>query len=220
MVGVIKKIGLHKYEYTWTGEVPIYMEFLSLLAGQEGWTAVIKERKGEGEGLTISAAEISPLKDLLPMDYSQVEKMILHLGMQMQVLKKYKRGVFFYNLEDIIVIDKEFFFLGGLEKNAVELQGQGQKQQGQDLDLLSYTYPMKFTDREKEFFAPELKAKLEEKVLPFTTSINVGYYSLAKLCLYCLQLTDVLEPLQGSKMYFFLERCLKVEPTERYFLYI
>lgn len=220
MVGVIKKLGLHKYEYEyeWTGEGPIYMEFLSLLAGQYGWTAVIKEKKDNG--VVISAAEISPLKDLLPMDYSLVEKMILHLGMQMQVLKKYKRGVFFYNLEDIIVIDKEFFFLGGLEKNAVELQGQGQKQQGQDQDLLSYTYPMKFTNREKEFFAPELKAKLEEKVLPFTTSISVGYYSLAKLCLHCLQLTDILDPLQGSKMYFFLERCLKVEPAERYFLYI
>jgi hypothetical protein len=217
MVGVIKKVGVHKYEYELTGEGPIYMEFLSLLAGQEDWTAVIKEKKDDGA--VISAAEIRPLKDLLPMDYTLVEKMILHLGMQMQVLKKYKRGVFFFNLADIIVIDKEFFFLGGLEKNAVELQGQRQGQD-QDLDLLSFTYPMKFTDREKEFFAPELNAKLEEKVLPFTTFISVGYYSLAKLCLYCLQLTDVLDPLQGSKMYFFLERCLKVDPTERYFLYI
>ena len=85
--------------------------------------------------------------------------------------------------------------------------------------LLSFTYPLKFSETAKELLAPELREKLAAKVLPFTTSISVGYYSLAKLCLKCLALEEQLEVLRGSKMYYFFERCLRVEPAERVFLY-
>ena len=133
----------------------------------------------------------------------------------MQVLHTYKKGVFFFNLDDIIVINKTFFFLSNL-CHVLDTDSDGQ---------LILTYPMKFSKQDEAFLAPEVLTG--RKVLPFITSISAGYYSLAKLCVYCLglevdagDLSKSLEPIMGSKMYFFLERCLAREPRERVFLYL
>jgi hypothetical protein len=144
------------------------------------------------------------------MNYEEVELLILQIGQQMMVLEKYKKGIFFLNLTDIIVIDEKFFLLDSLDH---VLNRYKQEQ-------LLLSYPMKFTKADERFLAPELKGGL--KTLPFYTSVTVGYYSLAKLCIYCLALDDEnnLDPLKGSKMFFFLSRCLQVKPEERYFLYL
>ena len=165
-------------------------------------------------GVVITAGSIKPLKDLLPLDYSHVEKMILDLGVQMLVLAKYQTGLCGLTLDAISVINEDLFLLTDLQQvRAVKKVKAVTAPQ-----LLAFTYPMTFTDSDQVFLAPELREKIEAKVLPFTTMLSVGYYSLAKLCLACLQL-EHLEPLQGSKLYYFLERCLQVDPSEREFLY-
>ena len=213
MAGLIEKID--KKHYKWTPSTTkdkdtdteaIYRDFYSLLGREEGFKDLHEEQK---VNFTIIAESIAPLRELIPMDYNQVENMIRQVGLQLEVLLlKYKKGILYLNVEDIIVIDRSFFFLRGLE-NIINLQK----------EELLITYPLKIEKADEQFIAPELKQKMAEKVLPFKTSLNGVYYSLGKLCLYCLQLED-LETLKGSKMYYFLERCLKVEPTERYFLYI
>ena len=208
MAGLIEKID--KKHYKWTPSTTkdtdteaIYRDFYSLLGREEGFKDL---QKGN---FTIIAESIVPLRELIPMDYNQVENMIRQVGLQLEVLLlKYKKGILYLNVEDIIVIDRSFFFLRGLE-NVIGLQK----------EELLITYPLKIEKADEQFIAPELKQKMAEKVLPFKTSLTGVYYSLGKLCLYCLQLED-LETLKGSKMYYLLERCLKVEPTERYFLYI
>ena len=208
MAGLIEKID--KKHYKWTPSTTkdtdteaIYRDFYSLLGREEGFKDL---QKGN---FTIIAESIVPLRELIPMDYNQVENMIRQVGLQLEVLLlKYKKGILYLNVEDIIVIDRSFFFLRGLE-NVIGLQK----------EELLITYPLKIEKADEQFIAPELKQKMAEKVLPFKTSLTGVYYSLGKLCLYCLQLED-LETLNGSKMYYFLERCLKVDPTERYFLYI
>ena len=186
----------------------LYLDFFNILEKQPGWKGQVKTTV---TGLTLKASTIKPLSDFFPMDYEQTEKMILHLGLQMLILQHHQKGLCCFTLDDVLVIDKEFFFLAGLQ-NVLDIKGVKS-------DLLSFTYPMKFTAEATQFFAPELKEKLDAKILPFTVTISVGYYSLAKLCLYGLQLGENLGPLQGSKMYYFLERCLKVDPAERAFLY-
>ena len=151
------------------------------------------------------AKTITPLSSMLPMNYDQVERLILHLDLQMQVLKEQQKGMGGFTLEDITVLDGDFYFLSRLEQ-VMSIKNTN----------LAFTYPIKFNE---ELLAPELREKLVAKVLPFTTSLSVGYYSLAKLGLTCLGLTDNLEALRGSKMYYCFERCLRVDPAERVFLY-
>jgi len=206
----IQKIDKNNYKWTpssSTTNTDVYRDFYSLLKGKEEEEEGFK--KGQKGSFTISAESIVPLREFLPMDYNQVENMIRQIGLQLEVLSlKYKKGILYLNVEDIIVIDHSLFFLRGLE-SSISIQK----------EELLITYPLKIEKADEQFIAPELKQKMAEKVLPFKTSLTGVYYSLGKLSLYCLQLED-LETLKGSKMYYFLERCLKVEPAERYFLYI
>jgi hypothetical protein len=80
-------------------------------------------------------------------------------------------------------------------------------------DIVMLTKPISF----KENLAPELK---NVRSLPFKTNITAVYYSLASLIIEALALENNLAPLAGSKLYYFLQRCLVINPEERYFLFI
>jgi hypothetical protein len=195
-------------------DISIYRDFLSLLQKQEGWKGEIKENPLDDSitlvcGSIMSLEEFLSHKDHSAMEYEEVEKLILDIGLQSMVLGTYKKGIFFLNLDDILVIDRKFFLLRDLT-HVLDIT---------KIDKLLLSYPMKIKKSDERFIAPELKKRLESKVLPFYTSITVGYYSLAKICIRCLDLSDGLGPIKGSKMYFFLERCL-AEEGKRYFLYI
>jgi hypothetical protein len=181
------------------------------------------ERLGTTTTLT---GKMKPLKALLPLDYAQTERLILHVGLQMQVLLEEQQGICGFTLDDITVLEGEYYLLTGLQqvvsvsvKNSSVKNSSVKNSYNKKEPLFTYTYPMKFSEAAKELLAPELREKLAAKVLPFTTSLSVGYYSLAKLCLMCLGLMDNLEALRGSKMYYCLERCLREVPAERAFLY-
>jgi hypothetical protein len=202
---------------TWSsnGNIHIYRDFLSAIQ----WKGDVKE-SDKDKTITVIARSVMSLKEFISikkgededMDYDAVEKLILHIGFQIMVLENYGKGVFFFNLEDIVVIDHSFFLLGNLDHVLQKYK--------QDKLLLSY--PMKFTKADEMFLPPELNKGLID-TLPFYASVTGSYYSLAKICIYCLDLGNDdynLEPIKGSKMYFFLLRCLQVEPEDRYFLYI
>jgi len=195
---------------TWlTDTVNIYHDFLSLLQQQSGWKGEIKENETD-KSITLVCGSILSLEDFLAskthaaLEYEEVEQLILDIGSQNMILSNYKKGIFFLNLADILVIDKRFFLLRDLS-HVLDIKKQ---------DKLLLSYPMKIEKSDERFIAPELK--MIDKVLPFYAPVTVGYYSLAKICVVCLGLLDDLGPIKGSKMYFFLERCLA---EERYFLY-
>ena len=191
-------------------QLNIYHDFLSLLQQQSGWKAEIKENETD-KSITIVCSSIMSLEEFLSskphlaMEYEEVEQLILDIGLQNMILGTYKKGIFFLNLEDILVIDKRFFLLRDLT-HVLDIKKQYK---------LLLSYPMKIEKSDERFIAPELK--MIDKVLPFYASVTVGYYSLAKICILCLGLLDDLGPIKDSKMYFFLERSLS---EDRYFLYI
>ena len=201
-------------------EISIYRDFLSLLQKKQGWKGEIKENHLDNS-ITLVCGSIMSLKEFLShkdhsaMEYEEVEQLILDIGLQTMVLGTYKKGIFFLNLEDILVIDKKFFLLCDL-RHVLDITKK---------EKLILSYPMKINKSDQRFVAPEVEKGLESKVLPFYASITVGYYSLAKICIHCLDLSDGLAlsdglgPIKGSKMYFFLERCL-AEEEKRYFLYL
>jgi hypothetical protein len=198
-------------------EISIYRDFFSLLKKQNEWKGEIKENQVDNSitlmcGSIMSLEEFLSQKDNSAMEYEEVEQLILDIGLQSMVLGTYKKGIFFLNLQDILVIDKKFFLLRDLTY-VLDITNK---------EKLLLSYPMKINKSDQRFVAPELEKGLESKVLPFYASITVGYYSLAKICIHCLALSalsDGLGPIKGSKMYFFLQRCL-AEEGERYFLYL
>ena len=66
--------------------------------------------------------------------------------------------------------------------------------------------------------APEL---LKMTALPWMTHRSASYYSLALLCLELLAPLGLgLEDLRGTKLFYFLERCLLADPRERRCFYL
>ena len=228
-MGRIEKINTG---YIWTidnkeeEEAGIYRDLLAQLEQQPGWTGHVGPGSGPGSGpgqVTVKASAMVHLPEFLKQkvfEYEDAEQLILQIGRQLMVLKAAKKGILFLNLDDIIVIDQQFFFLSRLD-HVVQMQDQVQMQgQVQGQEYLTLSYPMKISTADERFLAPEVKEGY--KVLPFITPVSSGYYSLAKLCLYCLQLDDSLgiDSIKDSKMYFFFERCLQKAPANRFLIYI
>jgi hypothetical protein len=226
-MGRIEKINTG---YIWTidnkeeEEAGIYRDLLAQLEQQPGWTGHVGPGLGPGSGpgsgpgqVTVKSSAMVRLPEFLNQkvfEYEDAEQLILQIGRQLMVLKAAKKGILFLNLDDIIVIDQQFFFLSRLDHVVqVHMQVQGQ-------EYLTLSYPMKISTADERFLAPEVKEGY--KVLPFITPVSSGYYSLAKLCLYCLQLDDSLgiDSIKDSKMYFFFERCLQKAPANRFLIYI
>jgi hypothetical protein len=142
------------------------------------------------------------------MDYHDVETMAFHLSIQLHYLEDKGFSLLFWQPSDILImcdgLDKKIYLLANLTQ-MVPLD----KKNKNELVLI---YPTVFPFP-KERCAPEL---LKMNALPFRTHRSASYYSLAMLCLLYLSLDEI----KGSRLFYFLERCLKTEPTERSLLYI
>ena len=142
------------------------------------------------------------LKDTEPlpsvMSYMEVETMVLHLMIQLKALETRDCSLLFWQSSDILRVNKNIYLLTDFTQ-LVPVCGKN--------IVLNYPEIFPFP---KECCAPEL---LQMAALPFITHKSASYYSLALLCLKKLNLS--LEVLQGTKLFYFLERCLKIEPNER-----
>ena len=138
------------------------------------------------------------------MEYHEVETMAFHLSLQLHYLEDKGFSLLFWQPSDILLLhdglDKKIYLLANLSQ-MVQLD----KKNRNDLILIYPTvYPFPI-----ERCAPEL---LKMNALPFRTHRSASYYSLALLCLLYLSLDEI----KGSRLFYFLERCLK----ERTLLYL
>ena len=127
-------------------------------------------------------------------------KMIYDLGSQILFLERKGEGILFFDLDDIIVLNDNFF----LFVNASKL-----------MPIHDERLSIRSLYDISSFIAPELK---EISHLPASVPISVAYYSLALLIIYCLNID--IEILKYSKIYAFLKRCMATDPAERIFLFI
>jgi hypothetical protein len=93
---------------------------------------------------------------------------------------------------------KHFFLLANLEHLVPIERSQ-----------LRLIYPVQLLPEE---VAPEL---LTITALPFSTHLSASYYSLALLCQ-----QSCLAEIAHTKLFYFLERCLKLDPNERSCLFL
>tara|TARA_B100000902_G_scaffold385930_1_gene427911 strand:+ start:1670 stop:2227 length:558 start_codon:yes stop_codon:yes gene_type:complete len=137
-----------------------------------------------------------------PLDYYEALRLAMCIGINLASLVPLNKSILFLSLDDIYVIDQDWYILSSLEKLVPIISK----------NTVMLTRSISF----KGYLAPELK---NIKSLPFKTNITSIYYSLAALIIEALAI-DNLSPLAGSKLYFFLQRCFFINPEERYFLFI
>jgi len=174
----------------------LYAEFIELLQKQVGMTIDMDKDTD-----TDMAPEPLPAS----MTFSEVETMANHLSRQLQVLETRGYSLLFWQAADILWLNKKIYLLADLTQ-LVPLHKKNRNQ-------IVLTYPDVFPLPKREC-APEV---LQMKALPFITHKSCSYYSLALLCLAKLNLSLAEMPsvLHGTKLFYFLERCLKEEPGER-----
>jgi hypothetical protein len=148
-----------------------------------------------------------------PLDYYNGLRLALCLGTQLAELSGNeerlgeKYGVLFFNVNDILVINEDWFLLTNLSK-ILPIEEE---------ERLVLRKPLPL----EGLLAPEL---VGAKSLPLRVHSSCAFYSLALLCLKALALDKKknagIDKLYGSKFYYLLQRCLERNPQERRFLYV
>jgi hypothetical protein len=145
------------------------------------------------------------------LTFPQLETMAFHLSLQLQALEARGFTLLFWQPSDILVV----ILSTGQHLYVLAHLGQLVPLNQKDPKQLVVNYPTVFPFP-SERCAPEL---MKMDVLPFITQRSASYYSLALMCLQLLRLQHLsLEKIQGTKLFYFLERCLKEDPVERVLL--
>lgn len=174
----------------------------------------------EYKSLSFKASSVKSLKKFLlkreNINYENSLKIILSLTKQFQYLITKEYLCFYeYIIENIIVVDDDKFIYISNE----------------DLLELSKTNKIKFTKpfNREGFISPEL---LKINSIPSELNYKTLYYSLGALIVYFLFdkninndenkniLNEILKPIEGTKLYGLLIRCLCQEANSRSIIYI
>lgn len=167
--------------------------------------------------LLFKATSVISLDQLLKkkhyaLSYETALQMLFHLSHQLTHLIKHTHHAFLgYHPENVLVIDEnKFLYLSTEHLHEIN----------SDNETLRITYPFSQDDF---YLSPELKEITE---IPSHVHYKTSYYSLACLIINGFQqnesITETLHqtPLQYTKLYWLLERCLVVDPKKRSILFI
>lgn len=164
--------------------------------------------------IIISGSLATPLSDYINsvgyLRYVKTSRLAICLGIQLSVLTDYGYGLPYLTMDDIIVIDENWFLLTNLSK-VIRMNKEKQ---------LTITKPLP----SEGFIAPEVKSITQ---LPHSVDQSCIYYSVALLCSSVYGFNDIilnkefdLEIIKTTPLYFFLKRCLHEDPAKRTFLLI
>tara|TARA_B100001250_G_scaffold400548_1_gene411223 strand:- start:1179 stop:1784 length:606 start_codon:yes stop_codon:yes gene_type:complete len=160
----------------------------------------------DGDSIVIRTKNGNTLREHLkarPLNYDEGLRLAMCLGMQLASLIAFNKSILFFDESDISVIDDEWYIITSLDR-LVPIVAK---------DTVMLTRPIAF----KGAVPPELQTVTS---LPVKTNISSAYYSVGKVTLHSLGIGDSLDSLEGSSLFFFLERCLQTDPLKRYFLFI
>jgi hypothetical protein len=186
--------------------------------------------------ISFGPISFGPLEKTLP--YSEVETLAFQLTLQLQLLEARGFSLLFWQPSDILHIRSQPIRSEPIRSQPIRSEPirsepiRSEPIRSENINLyilsnLSQLVPLDKKDRKQlvliyptvyplpsECCAPEL---LKITALPFLTQRSASYYSLALLCLKRLNLS--LDKIEGTKLFYFLERCLKEEPSERVLMY-
>jgi hypothetical protein len=179
-----------------------------------------------GMSLIMKAHSIKTLDDYTreKLSYSLSLKMVYYLSKQLSYLIDYESKSFYtYDPKNILVIDNKFFLYLSLD-HLKEIKN----------DNIHIYHPIKYpqyTQRYRieninfglfeespsvnHYLSPELS---NEKTIPIIIHYKTIFYSLGLLLIDFL--SSSINSIKDTKLYYFIKRCLKHSPSERYLLYI
>jgi hypothetical protein len=158
------------------------------------------------------------LKDKLSGQHNRLhthecEQMILDIHQQMLMLTKHHLSVSHFDIDDIVIIEKKYYFIN--DKKI--------------LNVKNSHITIKKLLEDSMFLPYELGNDTKTISLPLNIHINSYMYSLALLTLYCLFNTSfktrddalvILNQIPGVELYWLMSRCLEIDASERKLLYI
>jgi len=176
------------------------------------------EKESKKETIIFTAENVKPLSTLLQkgkLTNQETIKMIHDLSKQIAYLETNLLAFIGYNIEDILVINYDTFFIINTSRLL-------------KIDP-STNYINIYSPIEKPYFSsPELN---ELTKLPSKIDYRASYYSLGALILFCstniyifAELKeddrDILKPIYYTKIYWFLRRCFHETDNKRILLFI
>ena len=173
-----------------------------------------KEKDQKEYTMHINKAEM--LDDLIKrhknLSYTDCLTMLYDIGNQLQSLEMFNMGMPFLKLSDIMVVNDRHFFIVNTSR-VLPISN----------NRITINTPYKRTP----FFSPELQ---NLSGIPAKLNWKTAYYSLASLVVYCLtgehilgnklSSGEIMDKLYETKLFWALQRCLVVNPEDRYYLII
>jgi hypothetical protein len=167
--------------------------------------------------------------DFTKLPYEEVIKFIYDIGILIKSLEKYNNFIFCFSLKDIIVVNNSIF----LFINTNKIVNKSNRS-----NYIQLNYPIS-TEKELQF----ISNKINIDSLPFNCHYSYSYYNLGLMIVYLLsgqmyesesckennnnlnmsfkkKNDELLLPYIGTKLHFFLMRCLSDNSNDRRFLYI
>jgi hypothetical protein len=175
----------------------------------------------ETNNMIFSAEDVKPLHTYLinkKLSHFKCIKIIDDLTKQINYLKNMNYGIYGFDIHDIIVINENMFLICSGDYLQTLTVGS---------EIIFYE-PIKFP----YFGSPDI---ITLTSLPSIIDYSCIYYSLGALIVYCLlneyllvgneikseeEIEKIINPLQDTKIYWFLKRCLKTNSKKRVLLLI
>ena len=171
----------------------------------------------EDQVIIFTAEKVSTLSAILSkgsLTMKNAINMVSNLSKQISYLQAHNIAFYGYNLDDIIVINETIYIIANT-KNMLDID--------EGTEGIYFNSPI----NQIKFTSPEV-IKLTK--LPSNVNYRSSYYSLGALICFSLlninicsnetNIEKILEPINYTKMYWFLKRCFLPKSEERLLLFI
>ena len=180
-----------------------------------GWDGDFEKKKGNIViVLDDKAQTLDQRIKTRPFEYYEAQRLAICLAVQMEQLFKIHKSYLFFDLEDISIIDENWYIINSFHENSDKIVDVVNDK----VNNVEFSKPLRLSG---EYMAPEVKSYFasEKPEIPFNTNVSCIYYSIALIMLEIMDIDDP-EPLNGSPLFFFLNRCLEKNPDNRFFLFV
>lgn len=179
------------------------------------------------------------------LSYVTMERLIEMIGRQLHNLETENKGISSFNLDDITAFHTTDDYTDNSADNDTVYFAITNEDKICDIDdenhlTITVPYIKEYTTstntKNVAFHSPEFKEFVDKKTLPYSIHFKSGYYSFGLLCLYCYisrtlislsssaktkedsEYDKVLAPIINTKIYWFLKKVLRENPSERRYI--
>lgn len=182
-----------------------------------GWDGEIEKKNGNIViVLDDKAQTLAQRIKTRPFEYYEAQRLAICLAVQMEQLFKINKSYFFFDLADISIIDENWYIINSFDTDSDKVVDVVRGVDGSN--SVEFSKPIRLSGK---YMAPEVKSYFASAnpQIPFNTNVSCIYYSIAMIMMEIMDI-DSAKPLNGSPMFFFLERCLEKNPDNRFFLFV